>query len=253
MDNNFSNILDIFKRLDESAIKHMLELFNDWMNSEDCPLKDMAGNDRAVMGCAYRYLDGRVDPSKIDVYAELLTKKYHGGMEEGSMAVAERHSTGPKFTGYWKGTDAGTPGKHMVGGGTAESAEEYDEPMTLTDKLKARWEKTKQEKGISEAGADNPAQGSQNPQAELAKQTAAVQKGVNALKNAGAPMASVLQTVKTTLKDPTKDQLNTQDKQVDLGLGQNVVQKIIKTGDPGMQNQLAALVRKANQSKPGTV
>jgi hypothetical protein len=138
-------------------------------------------------------------------------------------------------------------------GGADESVEECGKPMSLSDRLRARWAETKRETGLDEAGADNPAQGSQNPQAELAKQTAAVQKGVNALKNAGAPMASVLQTVKTTLKDPTKDQLNTQDKQVDLGLGQNVVQKIIKTGDPGMQNQLAALVRKANQSKPGTV
>jgi len=245
MDNNFSNILDIFKRLDESAMKHMLELFNDWVNSEDCPKSDMAGDDRAVLGCAYRYLNGKVDPDKIDAYAELLTKEYHGGFDESS--------TGPKFTGYWKGTDPRTPGKHMVGGGASEGVAECDEPMSLTDKLRARWEKTKQEKGISEAGADNPAQGAQNPQAVLAKQTAAVQKGVTALKNAGAPIASVPQAVKTTLKDPVKDQLNTQDKQVDLGLSQNVVQRIIKTGDPGMQNQLATLVRKANQTKPGTV
>lgn len=35
---------------------------------------------------------------------------------EGSMQRAVKHSTGPEFTGYWKGTDAGTPGKKMVGG-----------------------------------------------------------------------------------------------------------------------------------------
>ena len=33
----------------------------------------------------------------------------------------EENNTGPKFTGYWKGTDAGTPGKKMVGG-CAEAA-----------------------------------------------------------------------------------------------------------------------------------
>jgi hypothetical protein len=34
---------------------------------------------------------------------------------EGTMASAEKNPTGPKFTGQWKGTDAGTPGKKLVG------------------------------------------------------------------------------------------------------------------------------------------
>ena len=34
-----------------------------------------------------------------------------------SMKSAENNPSGPKFTGYWKGTDKGTPGKKMVGGG----------------------------------------------------------------------------------------------------------------------------------------
>jgi hypothetical protein len=34
---------------------------------------------------------------------------------EGTMASAEKSPTGPKFTGQWKGTDAGTPGKKLVG------------------------------------------------------------------------------------------------------------------------------------------
>lgn len=34
---------------------------------------------------------------------------------EGSMTDAEKHSTGPEFTGYWKGTDSDTPGNKMVG------------------------------------------------------------------------------------------------------------------------------------------
>jgi len=163
MDNNFSNILDIFKRLDEGTVKHVLELFSDWMNSEDRPYSDMAGDDRAVMGCAYRYLDGKVDPSKIDTYAELLTKEYHGDVDEGSMTSAEQHSTGPKFTGYWKGTDPRTPGQHMVGGADESVEQECAEPVSLTDKLRARWEQTKREKGLSEAGANNPAPGAQDP------------------------------------------------------------------------------------------
>lgn len=34
---------------------------------------------------------------------------------EGSMQAAEKHPTGPKFTGQWKGTDKGTPGTKLVG------------------------------------------------------------------------------------------------------------------------------------------
>ena len=34
---------------------------------------------------------------------------------EGSMEKAAKNPTGPKFTGQWKGTDAGTPGRKLVG------------------------------------------------------------------------------------------------------------------------------------------
>ena len=34
-----------------------------------------------------------------------------------SMKSAENNPSGPEFTGYWKGTDKGIPGKKMVGGG----------------------------------------------------------------------------------------------------------------------------------------
>jgi hypothetical protein len=43
---------------------------------------------------------------------------------EGTMQGAIKHPTGPKFTGYWKGSDVGTPGTKMVGG-----SEEYDESI----------------------------------------------------------------------------------------------------------------------------
>lgn len=34
---------------------------------------------------------------------------------EGSMAKAAKEPTGPKYTGQWRGTDAGTPGRKLVG------------------------------------------------------------------------------------------------------------------------------------------
>lgn len=43
-------------------------------------------------------------------------KKKYEEVEENSMTDAEKEGQGPKFTGYWKGTDKGRPGKKMVGG-----------------------------------------------------------------------------------------------------------------------------------------
>lgn len=45
-------------------------------------------------------------------------KKLLGKLDllEGTMKSAEKQSTGPKFTGYWKGKNKGTPGSKMVGG-----------------------------------------------------------------------------------------------------------------------------------------
>jgi len=64
-----------------------------------------------------------------------------------SMKGAEKAPTGPKFTGYWKGTDSATPGNKMVGGG----AEEYDESI-LKDLSKGPKAKTVEEE-LAEAYA----------------------------------------------------------------------------------------------------
>jgi hypothetical protein len=121
-------------------------------------------------------------------------------------------------------------------------------PMSLTDKLKARWEKTKREKGLQEygmttGGTQNP--GTQNP-ADLAKQTNNVQRGVNTLRAAGVPMPSGSQAVQSLMKDPVKDPASQLDKTIDAGLGQEV-QNIVTKGQPNDVNQLAALIKKVNQ------
>lgn len=56
-----------------------------------------------------------------------------------SMKGAEKHPTGPKFTGYWKGTDAGTPGNKMVGGSA-----EFEESI-LKDLSKGPTPKTREQ------------------------------------------------------------------------------------------------------------
>jgi len=122
-------------------------------------------------------------------------------------------------------------------------------PMSLTDKLRARWEQTKQEKGLQEygmttGGTQNP--GAQATPADLAKQTATVQQGVNKLKSAGVNIPSGSQAVQSLMKDPVNDPVSQLDKNVDAGLGQEV-QNIVTKGQPNDVNQLAALIKKVNQ------
>jgi hypothetical protein len=129
---------------------------------------------------------------------------------------------------------------------------ECDAPMSLADRLRSQWEKTKREKGLQEYGMTTG--GTQNPGAQdqadpvaVAKQTAAVQQGVNKLKSAGVNIPSGSQAVQSLMKDPTTDPVSQLDKTVDAGLGQEV-QNIVTKGQPNDVNQLAALIRKVNQS-----
>jgi hypothetical protein len=139
MDQNFSDILSIFKRLDESA------------NVNEGMTKQAMWHDAESMSR--------------DQFCEKWGTEHGefwdnicGDLDEDSMASAEHHKSGPdNFTGYWKGTDKATPGNHMVG--ASESVEECGEPMTLADKLRALWAKTKKEQGVDEAfGGNNPSQ-----------------------------------------------------------------------------------------------
>jgi len=92
---------------------------------------------------------------------------------KGTMKSAEKAPTGPKFTGYWKGTDAATPGNKMVGGGAEEQEEsvvpnmmkelkKVSEDMTVEQKLKEMWAQFNEEdlgvepKRPSRKGARHP-------------------------------------------------------------------------------------------------
>ena len=218
MDNNFYKILESFKRVNEGSMKDMLWDLSDRMDRE-------------------QFIDYTTSEMGFDAdeMAEFWDN-IHGPLDE-------------EFTGYWKGTDAGTPGKKMVG--ADESVEqECDTPMSLEDRLRSRWEQTKREKGLQEYGMTTG--GTQNPTAQttpadLAKQTNNVQQGVNKLKSAGVNIPSGSQAVQSLMKDPTKDPVSQLDKTVDAGLGQEV-QNIVTKGQPNDVNQLAALIKKVNQS-----
>lgn len=145
----------------------------------------------------------------------------------------------------WQGSDAGTPGTKLVG--------ECDQPVTLADKLRARWEETKAQKGLQEYGmtTGGTAMGGGTAPAvdtaQQAKQTAQVQQNVNKLKSAGVNIPNVGQAVQSVMKEPT-DPATSQDKNVSAGLGQEIDQVLTK-GNPSEVNQLAALIRKVKQGQ----
>ena len=59
---------------------------------------------------------------------------------EGTMTSAEKNSTGPKFTGQWKGTDAGTPGKKLVGDSILKDLSKGPKPKTKEQDLAEQFE-----------------------------------------------------------------------------------------------------------------
>ena len=177
-----------------------------------------------------------------------IFKKLNEGNEFAGQAVGQKPGE------QWRGTDAGTPGTKLVG--ASESVEqECEEPMSLADKLRARWEETKREKGLQEygmttggtAGAAGATTTTPDPK-EQAKEIAQTQQAVNKLKSAGVNIPNVQQAVKSTLKDPTTEPVSAQDKQVAAGLGQELEQ-VISKGDPSAINQLASLIQKVKQGQ----
>jgi len=138
--------------------------------------------------------------------------------------------------------------------GASESIEmECDTQMTLADKLRARWEQTKQEKGLQEYGmttggtamAGGTSSNTATDPAAQAREVAQTQQKVNTLKSAGVNIPNVGQAVQSVTKDPSAP-VTAQDKAVASGLGQEV-EDLLAKGDPGTVNQLAAMIRKNKQ------
>lgn len=179
-------------------------------------------------------------------------------LDESSMTSAEKHSTGPSFTGYWKGTDAGTPGNKMVG--ASESVEECGEPMTLADKLRARWEETKAEKGLTEYGMTTggtamPSAGATGANPVDAQKTAQdinqAQQNLNKLKAAGVSLPTgVGQAAKsavTTAANPaaaTGQGMDSNAKKTAMGLGAEM-EKLMTSGNQSQVQQVANAIKQA--------
>ena len=188
----------------------------------------------------------------MDIYKILETMQKFAGEPD--------QKSGDQVRGTEKATTKASgehPFKNRLVGGCAEAVEqECNQPMTLADKLKARWEETKRQTGLQEYGMTTggtatgasapgaPATGQADPAAQ-AKQVAAVQQNVNKLKSAGANIPNVNQAVQSISKDPATSPVTAQDKQVAGGLGQEIEQ--LAKGDPNTVNQLATLIQKSKQ------
>jgi len=163
----------------------------------------------------------------------------------------EENNTGPKFTGYWKGNDAGTPDKKMVGGCAEAVEQECNQPMTLADKLKARWEETKKQTGLQEYGmttGGTTMQGGTNtdspPSAGATPQDAAnIQKNLQNLKSK-VPDINVQKTAQAMTKSATGATLSTQDNAATSSLTPAVTD-LMK--DPQLAVQLKQLIDKGMQ------
>lgn len=69
-------------QMGESHKSEIAAMYDDWLNSEYAPYDDIAGDENAVMQKAREYLFGTVPDDKVDEIAEILTKHYHGNVEE---------------------------------------------------------------------------------------------------------------------------------------------------------------------------
>ena len=236
MDNNFYNILQIFKRLDEGMTKDAM-----WRDAERMTREQFCDK----WG---------------DEHGEFWDKIV-GEMDEGSMADAEHHPKGPKFGGYWKGTDKNPPKPGQGVGGCEESAVagNYVQGNELEEELMQEWEQYMQE-----AGANNPAPntgiGTSNPQdqAKLQAQSNLAQQNINKIKSVVgtvpggvSPSVAAKSAVQLAndpkLSNPTGAGMDQNAKKSAMGLGQEM-EKLMATGNPAQVQQVANAIK---QTKMG--
>jgi hypothetical protein len=273
MDNNFYNILQTFKKLNEGVMSEIdLELREIVANQDFDALYNLfSANTPAGRYVQEIYndvsIDNRLHPDDdFERIEELVFDRLEdqfGGVAEAAYPFANpSQKPGDQVRGTEKATKKAN-GEHPFKGrlvGASESVEQECERVqpTLMDKLRARWEETKKQKGLMEFGANNPGQNNMgggatsttNPQ-DVANQAQTVQQtqnNLNKLKSAGITLpTSTSQAVKTAIKatdTPTAIPDQT-DKKVSMGLGQEL-EKLLTTGD---SNQVARVADALKQVK----
>ena len=152
-------------------------------------------------------------------------------LDEESMASAEKHKTGPNFTGYWQGTDPKTPGQHMVGG-AAESIEEQ---------MAREWNQYLSEVVATANAPMNPVDAKAKA-SELKKTADAAQK----LKQAGVDVKNpqqVAQTVDKAMNNVPPSQLTPQDK-TNTGALARGIETVMSKGKPVDISQMSNIIKK---------
>ena len=186
-----------------------------------------------------------------------------------SMSSAEQHPTGPKFTSYWKGTNAGTPGNKMVGSAEESilkglSRDSQDPKRKLKRDLAAEFARFKSEEDLQEYGgvggygaASQAPQGTgptnNDPAAQQQKvDQLQIQKSTNTLapaldaQGASQPVNKVkFQDVMNKLDQQPNTDLPAQDTK-QLGQLGVAASKIIQ--NPQTASQFKQLVTKADQA-----
>jgi hypothetical protein len=267
MDNNFSDILNIFKRLNEGAMDEADAELRDIVAREDFDALYQLFSANTPAGRYVQELyqdvsiDHRLHPDDDfeqieEIVFDRLADQF-GGVAEGAKFDFAGEKRGQKPGDQWRGTDRGTPGTKLVG--ASESVEqECAEPTSLMDKLKARWEKTKQEKGLLEVGAITATAGAPNPNApgltqpeqdpkQQAQKLQQTTGALNQLKSAGLQIPNMSQAVQSTIKSTVPGaQPTQQDKNVGMGFG-NALEKIVTDAQPSELNQLKTIIKKVQQ------
>jgi len=192
----------------------------------------------------FKRLDEAANPAQQAAIAINMKKKHQKPKNEDSMDAATHHPLGPKFGGYWKGTNKATPRKDgangqagMGVGGASESIEQ---------EIGREWATF-----LSEAGASNPAQpgaigtgttaASPVDQAKSAKELADISKGVNKAKSAGvlptnASTTQSSQAIAAGISDMTK--ANPQQKK-EMGQAAQGFNDFVKAASTSTQGQSA--------------
>jgi hypothetical protein len=270
MDNNFSKILDIFKRLDEGVMSEIDLELREIVATEDFDALYhlLSANTPTGRYVQDMYQDITIDSGlhpddDFEAIEEILFDRLadeFGGVDESQFAG---QAVGQKPGDQWRGTDAGTPGNKLVG--AAESVEQEcdtNKPMSpIEAKLRAMWNKHKQ--GLAELGANNPGQNNMGGGAPAAGQASAVdqakqakdlqqtQQNLNKLKSAGVALpTSISQASQTAIKatnTPTAIP-NQTDKKVSMGLGQEI-EKLLTTGNQNQMGQVANVLKQVKQGQ----
>lgn len=162
------------------------------------------------------------------------------------VAETVKKSTGPKFTGYWKGTDKGTPGNKMVGGAAESIDEEWENFINEYGATGMSTGGTISPGSAGTATTGQQSANSQQPNADdQAKQTAVLQKNLQNLKTK-VPGLNINKATQALNKADANQALDNQDEKT-MGAVAPQIANIVK--NPQLAGQFKQLIDKSEQQE----